>query len=195
MAMDMSLLVPSNDKIESWKTLGDVIEWSRVDTNVAQSMLMVLGDKDCQSIPLFAMTDPETMRRLIGTLQISTEGGPRALTAFEKARLNLMYAAPRARMKLSLVDICTQQEAAAPEQNGAAKASAQKGNASDPAGVKVKIGNTFDQGSDMETTMLTPEEIRAKRRIYLQVFGDPPDPDENITDKQLFALSRVVTAR
>jgi hypothetical protein len=47
----------------------------------------------------------------------------------------------------------------------------------------------------METVMLTPEEIRAKRRVYLQIIGDAPDPDENIKDKQLSALSRVVSAR
>jgi hypothetical protein len=47
----------------------------------------------------------------------------------------------------------------------------------------------------METTMLSPEELRARRRVFIQVFGDAPDPDENISDKQLSALSRVVAAR
>ena len=74
-AMDMSLLVPSSDKVESWKTLSDVIEWSRVDVNVAQSMLMVLGDKDCQSIPRFAMTDPGEMRRLLLSSRLQLRGG------------------------------------------------------------------------------------------------------------------------
>ena len=98
MAMDMALLVPGQTTVDAWQTLGDIIDWSRVDDNIAKSLLMELGDVNCQSIPLFAMTDPESMRRLLVTLQIATEGGPRKVTHFEKARLNLLYAGAGFRM-------------------------------------------------------------------------------------------------
>jgi len=195
MAMDMTMLVPGRATVDEWRTLNDVILWSRIDENIAKSLLAALGDQDCQSIPLFAMTDPEAMRKLLLQLELSTANGPRTLSHFEKARLNLLYAGARHRVKLGLVDICTPAVEAAPSQMTVGAPQAGGAQVIGQPDVKVKIANTFDQGSDMETTMLSPDEIRAKRRVFIQVFGDAPDPDENISDKQLSALTRVVAAR
>ena len=54
-------------------------------------------------------------------------------------------------------------------------------------GVKIKLSQVLDQGSDAEVVMLEPGELATRRARYIALFGDSPLDNAEVTDVQLSA--------
>ena len=193
--MDLRSFEPEVSVLKKW-THNDVVgKWLKVDEAVLKSIMAALGDGDCQSLPLLGSLSPEMLRPILATAKVNTASGTRELPVFEKARFNLIFAAVRQGCDEHMVDFLSNGPPPPQVTNpGLAQATLQTAADAEPA-IKIKISIVFNQASDMENTMLSQAELAWKRRTFVTVCGGRPDEDEEVTDTQLSALSKVSAAR
>ena len=187
MASNIIGLMPAQVTVDTWASIEDLREFAGLQVGVMRALLAELGDETCNDPRILASIGHDMMRTAVATCQVNTATGPRALSAMEKSRCNIWYAAARRKHNLELVDII-----ATPVAAPGPAAPAVPGPAAPPTIVRrIRISTVMNQASDMEVDLLGAAELADKRRNYKTIMGDNPRDECEATDVQLSAFSRV----
>lgn len=131
-------LLPSQTLLDAWGSVTDAASWAGVDEGVKRSVMRQLGDTNLDSLAVLAMVPTTTFEAALN----SAVRGFRPLYETEKARLQLMYGAIRAKFGAA------PQPAEAQTTSTAASSGNATGNTS--TRIKIKLNQVIDQGCDRD---------------------------------------------
>jgi hypothetical protein len=190
MAMTMDLLMPTGPELLEMDTLIKIRDWAGMPPAVLNAILQDFGVDEAVHLRVLAAVSPDAMRLALGKIVVATTTVDRKLTVMELGFMNLVYNVVRMRFQAPLSDLTTVPAMAMqfppmpPPTVAPVKSVA----------IKIKICNTLNQGSDMEVEQLPAVELMEMRRRFNTLMGDNPPAHQQVSDRQLSALSIVVAA-
>ena len=168
----------------SWTTMAHVRAWAAVSDEEWVPVATALGDMNLDSILLVGAMPPHLLTTALAAW-ITTS----AATPLSQLRMAMLVNAARLKLGMDLVDVQP-----GPTGSNPTSTAASSGDAVPPTGaltitgVKVKLSQVVDQGSDQEVAMLSVSELTTMRQRFITTFGDPPLQMAEVTDAQLTAL-------
>ena len=174
-------LYPQESVIQSWTTVKSALDWAGVPAEQWTVVSAALGCQDTDEQLLVAAVPPHLLLEAIATwVNDSTP------TTADKVRMCLALNALRLKFNMEVVDLIPPPPGASPAamQQPAAPASV-----TNIHGLKVKLSQVIDQGSDQEIPMLPQNVLTDMRKRYITLYGDPPLQTSEVSDAQLTALN------
>ena len=216
----MASMDPTDEDLENWKTIGDLIPWVGLkgsmteDGSEVKTLLTVLGAEPDTQIRVIGSMTKEDYTAVINADAWQPLGRPPTPTARSKAALLGRAARIACGMELTnemqeLADKASREHELAvlklqsemnplsiptlptnPTSGGAPNGLL----ALPPPDItkKVKMNLVADQVYDQEIPVLSDTDISTLYKNYTDVFGDMPPPEEEITVEQLTALDALV---
>ena len=175
----MAGLIPSDEVLKSWTTFTAARTWAGLSLEDWKKVATAVGDPDLDNLMLVAALPPDALREMLS-------GDKVELSLLAKSKVALAVNAARAAHLQPVVDLLTSKpkELAAGTGSGIEPAPV-----SANAGLRIKLSQVLDQGSDQEVVQMPASEIIVARRRYKELGGEPPLAKAEVTDAQLSALA------
>lgn len=175
----MAGLIPSDEVLKSWTTFTAARTWAGLSLEDWKKVATAVGDPDLDNLMLVAALPPDALREMLS-------GDKVELSLLAKSKVALAVNAARAAHLQPVVDLLTSKpkELAAGSGSGIEPAPV-----SANAGLRIKLSQVLDQGSDQEVVQMPASEIIVARRRYKELGGEPPLAKAEVTDAQLSALA------
>ena len=183
-AMGMRALLPDDATLTAWTTAAAAQTWASLDGAIWQAFAQELGDPNLDNLGIIGAMPPSIVRSALDSAQVAGVG----LNPIARVKIGLIYNSCRQRYGMPLEDVTV------PIPNGTwpvVAQSAPPGQAATNAAARVKVAMVMGQASSVEVDLLSEAEIVTRRRRYVTVMGEKPLPEEDVTDMQLSAFSRV----
>ena len=172
-----SLLIPGDAVLSAWTAFSEARQWAGLSDAEWAELASDLGEESLDSLVVVAALPPAAFQATVG----------RVGTPVTHARLALAVNAVRARFGLPAADLFGSSPSTVPV--GPAVAAVAGEPRAPVGGLKVRLSQVVDQGSDQEVVMLSPDRLLKARRAYHELYGEPPLPAHDPTDAQLTGLA------